>query len=685
MKYPIAELLDIPKLQTILDSLYEVSGIPSAIIDLEGKILTGSGWQDICTRFHRGNPATEKFCIESDQKITSGLQDQQRHVQITCPMGLTDTATPLIIEGEHLANIFTGQLFLQPPDRGRFQLQAQQYGFEEASYLLAMDRVPVISQDKLDQNLSFIANLTELLALQGLTQLRSLEVQECLRESEERVQQIITSAQEGIIVYDCGLRFQVWNRYMEQLSGHSAGDVIGKLPQEVFPMLEHSGVVERLRRVLAGDGVTSDEVELRLPGSGRTIWHSDTLAPLKNASGEIVGVIATVRDITERKQTEEQLRQALKMESVGRLAGGVAHDFNNMLTVIMGQAQLAQMKIAPGHPLWQPLEQIGTAAQRSSQITRQLLAFSRKEIIEPRPVDLNQLITEAQKTLLRLIEENITLHCLPGADLWPVKMDPSQVDQVLVNLAVNARDAMPNGGVLSIHTDNVHLSQKSCQYLHDAVPGDYVQLVVSDTGVGMEAEVLEHLFEPFYTTKGVGKGTGLGLATVYGIVRQNGGFINVYSEVGHGTSFKIFLPRTSGDAPAGTQRRCADVRIGSGTVLLVEDNDMVRRVTRSYLEELGYHVIVADTPRGGIDICNDRQNKIDLVLTDVIMPGMSGNEMVHEIKAHFPEVKVLFMSGYTADLVARSGVVEEGMHFIQKPFDISTLSVKIEDTFLCDD
>ncbi|MBU5635144.1 PocR ligand-binding domain-containing protein [Geomonas sp. Red69] len=685
MKYSIAELLDIPKLQAILDSLYEVSGIPSAIIDLEGKILTGSGWQDICTRYHRVNPTTERFCIESDRKITSGLQDQQRHVQITCPLGLTDTATPLIIEGDHLANIFTGQLFLKPPDRGRFRLQAERYGFEEASYLLAMDRVPVISQERLDQNLFFIANLTELLAMQGLTQLRSLEVQECLRESEERVQQIIASAQEGIIVYDRGLRFQVWNRYMEELSGFSAEQVIGRLPEEVFPMLERAGVVQRLRRVLSGDGVESDEVELKFPDSGRTVWHSDTLAPLRNAAGEIVGVIATVRDITERKQTEEQLRQALKMESVGRLAGGVAHDFNNMLTVIMGQAQLAQMKITPGHELWQPLEQIATAAQRSSQITRQLLAFSRKEIIDPRPIDLNQLVAVTQKTLLRLIEESIILNFRPGADLWSVKMDPSQVDQILVNLAVNARDAMPDGGVLSIHTDNVHLSQKSCQYLRDSVPGDYVQLVVSDTGVGMGEEVLEHVFEPFYTTKGIGKGTGLGLATVYGIVRQNGGFINVYSEAGHGTSFKIYLPRSSGAAPAEAPKRCTDVRIGTGTVLLVEDNDMVRTVTRSYLEELGYHVIVADTPQAGIDICTGRENRIDLVLTDVIMPGMSGNDMVQEIKASFPEVKVLFMSGYTADLVARSGVVEEGMHFIQKPFDISTLSVKIEDTFLSDD
>ncbi len=685
MRYSISELLDIPKLQTILNSLYEVSGIPSAIIDLEGKILTGSGWQDICTKFHRVNPATEKFCIESDQKITSGLQDHQRHVQITCPMGLTDTATPLIIEGEHLANIFTGQLFLEPPDRGRFELQAERYGFEEAAYLLAMERVPVISQDKLDQNLSFIANLTELLALQGLTQLRSLEVQECLRESEERVQQIIACAREGIIVYDRGLRYQVWNRYMEQMTGYRGDQVLGKLPQEAFPMIEHAGLTERLHRVLSGEAVPSIEFPFQLPATGRSGWCSDTMAPLKNASGEIVGAIGTVRDITEAKQTEEQLRQALKMESVGRLAGGVAHDFNNMLTVIMGQAQLAKMKITPGHPLWQALDQISAAAQRSSQITRQLLAFSRKEIIEPRPVDLNQLVEEARKTLLRLIEESITLVCHPGADLWTVKMDPSQVDQVLVNLAVNSRDAMPGGGQLSIQTENVHLSRKSCQYLNDAIPGEYVQLTVSDTGGGMPPEVLEHIFEPFFTTKGVGKGTGLGLATVYGIVRQNGGFISVYSEVGHGTSFKIYLPRISGATATEPHRRCTDVRIGTGTVLLVEDNDMVREVTRTYLEELGYRVLVAETPEAGIAVCTAKENKIDLVLTDVIMPGMSGNDMVQEIRSLLPDVKVLFMSGYTADLVARSGVVEEGMHFIQKPFDISTLSVKIEDTFLSDD
>lgn len=679
MKYCISKLLDLPKLQAILDNLYVVSGIPSAIINLEGAILTGSGWQDLCTKFYRVNPETEKLCLQSDRTIAEGLEDGQRNVQITCPHGLTDTATPIIIEGTHIANIFTGQLFLQPPDREYFRRQASIYGFDEASYLAAVDQVPVITQEKLDDNLAFIAKMTELLAIQGLTQLRSLELQTSLKESEERLHQIIATAREGIIVYDLDLRVQVWNQYMEQLSGYSASEVLGRHCLEVFPFLREVGQIERLHLILSGATADPSEFPFNLPEKSKFGWASDTSGPLRNAEGKIVGVIGTVRDITEHLKTEEQLRQALKMESVGRLAGGVAHDFNNMLTVILGQAELAKLKLPETDRLWQHLDQIETAAERSSTITRQLLAFSRKEVIDPRPVNLNDLITETWKTLLRLIEEDIALNYTPADDLWPVKIDPSQVDQIMVNLAVNARDAMHDGGILSVCTCNIHMDDESCKYLHESVSGDYVRLTISDSGTGMGQDVLDHIFEPFFTTKEQGKGTGLGLATVYGIVRQNGGFINVYSEVGQGTTFNLYFPRLHGATSTVNRNRTAIVQRGTGNVLLVEDNDMVRQVTSSYLEQIGYQVIPAHNPQSGIALSKNRAIQIDIILTDVVMPGMSGKEMLDQIASIRPGIKSLFMSGYTADLVAKRGVIEEGMHFIQKPFDMSTLSAKIKE------
>lgn len=678
MRYTISELLDVPKLQAILDSLYEVSRIPSALIDLEGRILTGSGWQDICTKFHRVHPATERQCIESDRTIALGLQDRQTHVQITCPQGLTDTATPLIIEGEHLANIFTGQLFLSEPDRDFFRQQARILGFDEAAYLEAVDSVPVVPQEKLNENLSFIAQMTELLAMQGLTRLRSLEVQESLRESEERLQQIINSALEGIIVYDKDFRYQLWNRYMEQLSGYSAAEVIGKTPWELFPFLERAEIADRLNRALSGEQVETIEFPFDLPNVGRTGWSDDKCGPLRSAHGDVVGVIGTVRDITEHKKAEELMRQAMKMESVGRLAGGVAHDFNNLLTVIIGQTELALLDLQETDPLRHRLEQVAAAAERSSRITRQLLAFSRKEIIDPKPINVNHLIADTEKTLLRLIEEDINLNLRLAPDVWTIKIDPSQLDQILVNLAVNARDAMPEGGDLFIQTGNVELTEENCHYLHDSRPGEFVVLTISDSGTGMDTEVREHLFEPFYTTKG-DKGTGLGLATVYGVVRQNDGFINVYSELGQGTAFKIYFPRLE-EAALRIKRETPTAHYGTGTVLLVEDNDMVRTVTRSYLEQLGYSVIPASTPQAGIDICADPSRHIDIVLTDVVMPTMSGKEMIDRIAAVRPGLRALFMSGYTADHVAKRGVVEEGTHFIQKPFDLQTLSQKLHET-----
>ena len=373
---------------------------------------------------------------------------------------------------------------------------------------------------------------------------------------------------------------------------------------------------------------------------------------------------------------EEHLRQALKMESIGRLAGGVAHDFNNMLSVILGAAQLSRFRLPADSPIQTNIELIIKAAERSSDITRQLLAFSRKEVVSPKSVNVNIRIAELQTVLVRLIGEDVKLNILPGPDIWTVIIDPSQLDQVLMNLSANARDAMHNGGQLTLQTANVTIGDDRSQYPLEATPGEYVQLSVSDSGQGMDRETQTHIFEPFFTTKEVGKGTGLGLSSVYGIVTQNGGFISVYSEPGNGTVFRVYIPRSLVETVMEQTAKTAPQ--GIGTILLVEDEEMLLWTTSKMLEEIGYTVIQAPTPARALQICRD-VDTIDLVVTDVVMPVMNGKELAEKVGAIRPDLKVLFMSGYTADIVAQRGIVEGGMHYIAKPLDITRLNEKIKE------
>ena len=395
---------------------------------------------------------------------------------------------------------------------------------------------------------------------------------------------------------------------------------------------------------------------------------------------------AFVGDMTEVKKAEEekaqlqsQLLQSQKMESVGRLAGGVAHEFNNMLSVILGYTDLIKSQLSIGAPMFRDLLEIEKAANRSKETTSQLLAFSRKQMIRPRTMDLNARIKDTQTTLSRLIGEDIELSVYPDENLGLIKFDGSQIDQILVNLAVNARDAMPKGGKFSITTQNIELDENFCRVNPGATPGPYVLLEVSDTGVGMDEETLSHIFEPFYTTKGVGKGTGLGLATVYGIVRQNGGYAIVQSAAKRGTTFKIFLPRFMEGEEPSPEIREAPLQTGTGTVLLVEDEDMVRTLTAEMLKAIGYAPLVAGSPQEAISICQRKDTVIDLMITDVVMPEMSGDQLREKIQSMQPGIKVLFMSGYTSNIIAKHGVLEKGAHFIHKPFSMKDLARKIGD------
>jgi two-component system cell cycle sensor histidine kinase/response regulator CckA len=394
--------------------------------------------------------------------------------------------------------------------------------------------------------------------------------------------------------------------------------------------------------------------------------------------------MAYVRDISdrvnankERETLEAQLIQSQKMESIGRLAGGVAHDFNNMLSVILGYSELIKTKLAPDDPIMRDFEQIQRAAKRAQDITQQLLAFSRKQVFEPKILNINELIRCFENNLSRLIGEDIELKVFPSRDIENIEFDPTQIEQILMNLAINARDAMPAGGNLTFETANVSLDEAYCREHVGFIPGNFVQISVSDNGNGMDTETISHIFEPFFTTKEIGKGTGLGLATVYGIVKQGGGFINVYSEPGRGTTFKIYIPVSTGDIESLNIDEDQGPVLGSEAVFLVEDDEMVRKMVEVSLRKLGYTVLSAAGPEEALAIFPKEKNTVDLLITDVVMPKMNGKVLYKRLKSVRPDLKVLYMSGYTANVIVDHGVLNKGVQFISKPFSIIELSNKV--------
>jgi len=421
-----------------------------------------------------------------------------------------------------------------------------------------------------------------------------------------------------------------------------------------------------------------------ITGIGESYWD-DIGVPIKDAYGNIISIVKIARNVTDIRRAEiekirldNQYRQAQKMESVGRLTGGVAHDFNNMLGVILGCTELALNEVEPSQPVFASLQEIRMAAERSSDLTRQLLAFARRQPVEPKVLYLNGTVEGMLKILRRLIGEDVDLVWLPGSALWSVKIDPAQIDQILANLCVNALDAIMNVGRITIETGNIAIDEAYCAGQPRFVPGEYILLTVSDDGCGMNKETLDKLFEPFFTTKEVSKGTGLGLAMVYGIIKQNNGFISVHSEQGIGTTLRIYLPRYTGKtAQVQNEGTVKPVRRGHETILLVDDEPAIRKTTAIMLERQGYTVLAADTPGEAIRLAREFTGQIHLLLTDVVMPKMKGRELAKNILIHHPKINCLFMSGYTADVITNNEVLDEDVYFIQKPFTIQDLADKV--------
>jgi len=503
-------------------------------------------------------------------------------------------------------------------------------------------------------------------------------VQENLRLSEANFRSLVTNAPYGICSCDStGKVLDANPAFLELLGLKSSDELIGQYIYTLYNDTEQwFELADRLRASEPFKGLVADwkrkggTTAVRI--SGRSVRIPE--------EGLVFELFA--EDVTERRALEQQLRQSQKMEAVGRLAGGIAHDFNNLLMVISGYSEFLLERLGAEPSLRGPAQEIASAAERASSLTRQLLAFSRKQMLAPRIVNLNDIATENLKMLTRMIGEDIDLVLSPGKNLWPVRADAGQIEQVIMNLAVNARDAMPSGGKLTIETCNATLSEEEARHRAPLRPGDYVMIEISDTGAGMDAETQSHIFEPFFTTKGP-KGTGLGLSTVYGIIKQSGGYIWVDSEIGRGSTFKIYLPRVAAAgevvSPVVAQAQTRRVEPGTETILLVEDEANLRYLARQYLEKQGYKVIEAADGAVAMQIAVAHESVIHLLLTDVIMPGMNGRELAQRIAEIRPNVKVLYMSGYTENVIGQNGTLDAGIRLLQKPFNLRDLKNKVRE------
>jgi PAS domain S-box-containing protein len=505
-----------------------------------------------------------------------------------------------------------------------------------------------------------------------------------LAQTQRRLTTAIEQAAESVVIADVQGDILYVNPAFEQITGYRRAEVVGPplhLPpargeEEGGGQHEPAFYQDLWNTISAGQTWQGRLVNRRKDGTLYT--EETTISPVRDEAGAITHYVALKRDVTRELQLEEQYRQAQKMEAIGQLTAGIAHDFNNLLTAINGFAELLQSKLPATEPAQDMVGKILDAGRRAANLVRQLMAFSRKQIVEPQVLNLNEVLAETEKLLQRIIGEHIRLHTVFAPDLWPVKIDPAQIEQAVLNLAVNARDAMPGGGELTVETANISLDQAYAAGHLETQPGEYTLLAVSDTGVGMSPEVQARIFEPFFTTKERGKGTGLGLASVYGIVKQAGGHIRVYSEEGVGTTFKIYLPRIRQAAqPLRPAEPSYRMPAGDETILLVEDDEGVRLLARHVLGRLGYTLLEAQDGQAALQIASSHPGPIHLLLTDVVMPGMSGKAAAQQLSAGRPSLKILYMSGYTDEAIAHHGVLDPGVAFLQKPFGAMGLAHKV--------
>ncbi|NOX37730.1 MAG: PAS domain S-box protein [Calditrichaeota bacterium] len=680
----VAQLMDVSQRRKTEDALKRKDDILEAVNYAATKFIQGKNWdtyiQEIMERLGKASRASRVYIFKNSRSEDGQLLASQLYEwvaegiepQIDNP-DLQDFPYVQNGFGRWVEELGQGRLIFGKvrdfPEPEREVLQAQQIQFIlVAPIFVGNEWWGFIGFDNCRDEIEWSSHEIEALKtaanLLGITMLR-------LQAEQERtlLAHALRSIREAVTITDLNDTIIFVNEAFCKIYGYTREEVIGK-PIHIIrsPNNDPEKVRQILPQTLAG-GWQGELLNRRKNGEEFPIFLSTSV--IYDRESQPIALIGVASDITERKQLEAQLFQAQKMEAVGRLAGGVAHDFNNILTIINGYSELLLSQIPQDSPMYKPVQQILMASEKASELTSQLLAFSRRQIVQPRVVNLNEIIRDLTNMLRRLIGEDVDLIIHLDPEAGNVKIDPNQVEQVLMNLVVNARDAMPNGGKLIIETANVELDDHYIEKHMGARQGRYVMLAVTDTGVGMDRETQQHIFEPFFTTKEKGKGTGLGLATVYGIIKQNNGFIWVYSEPGKGSTFKIYLPRVEEKAIPSTSsgnRLTADSLQGTETIMVVEDDEAVRKLIRSVLSERGYRLIEARQGREALEIARNLQEPIHLLLTDVVMPEMSGGELAQQIRRYFPDVKVLYISGYTDNMVLREGRLNPGEHFIQKPF-----------------
>jgi PAS domain S-box-containing protein len=628
--------------RAVEDALREAEGQCRAIFEnsMDGALMTTPDGSILAA-----NPAACRMLGRTEEEVCeagrAGVVD------------LSDPRLPVLLEERARTGMARGELTFVRKDGTRFPVEISSRVFKDRHG---------------DQRTSMIfREITE-----------RVRAEEKIRESEEKYRAVVENIQDVIARFDRDCRYLYVNPVATRYTGLRPADFIGKTHGELGFPEEKSRFWDGVIRQVFETGNTK-ELEFSLDGPSGAFWFGWRLFPEFGADGNVKTVVTASRDLTERKKLEDQLRQAQKMEAVGRLAGGIAHDFNNLLTAINGYSDLLIQQMEETDPKRQEVEEIRKAGDRAASLTRQLLAFSRRQILQPKVVDLNVVVSHLEKMLRRLIGEDVNLLISLRQDLWPVMADPGQIEHVIMNLAVNSRDAMPGGGTLAIETANVELSEAIPLGAIEVPPGSYVALGVSDTGCGMDKATKSHLFEPFFTTKEKGKGTGLGLAMVYGIVKQSGGYILVDSEVGKGTAFKIYLPREREASLEALEILPAVPPMGGETVLVVEDQGEVRNLVEEILCMQGYTVLKASDGDEALRLGRTVKKPIDLLLTDVVMPGMSGRELAERMQEISPGMKVLFMSGYAEEGTFPPGKMRRESVFLQKPFSAGTLAHKVRE------